>query len=182
MTDKAFVWVLAALIAWGLYLLRPRPDTASDARIAQLEAHVVRLQRQLDVAVIKSNDAAIKVNVARNAIKTPDFRLAVDSAMAVALDTTATIKELRLALVKTVEQAERYQAEVLRYQEAVDTMVVAHVQERQAFSETIDTLRALVQAQAPTRCTYFGVPCPNRSAAFVLGVVSALVLTLAVVL
>lgn len=179
--DRLFTLALLAIVV-GLLLLPSRRDRPSDARIAQLEGRVMELQRQLDVAIIKSNDAAIKVNVARNAIKTPDFRLSVDSAMAVALDSTATIKELRLTLIKTVEQAEQYQAEVLRYQEAVDTMVVAHVQERQAFSETIDTLRALVQASAPTRCTYLGVPCPNRSTAFVLGVVSAVVLALAVVL
>ena len=182
MTDKAFLALMAGLIAWGLYLLRPRPDSAADERIAQLEGRVVELQHQLDMAVIKSNDAAIKVNVARNAMKTPDFRLSVDSAMYLALDSTATIKELRVTLIKTVEQAEQYQVEVLRYQEAVDTMVVAHVQERQAFSETIDTLRALVQASAPTPCSYLGLRCPNRSTAFVLGVVSAFVLTLAVVL
>ena len=158
-----FTALLVALVV-GLWMLVLARDNAPRARIAQLEARLAAMQTQLDAKQDASNRAAQNVQVKRNAIKTPDFRLSVDSAMAVALDTSATLKELRVALIKTVEQAEAYQGEVLRYQEAVDTLLVAHLRERQAFTSQLDTLTALVNAQRPaspewrfTRATAFGL-------------------------
>lgn len=174
-----FTAVLVVLVV-GLWILAPKPDKATNARIAQLEGRLKLLQSDLDAARAASDKAVYTVQTRRNAIKTPDFRLSVDSAMAVALDTSATIKELRLTLVKTVEQAEAYQAEVLRYQEAVDTLLIAHAQERRAFVLQVDTLAALAEARVPARCAIWGVPCPNRATAFLLGVGSALLLAVAV--
>lgn len=182
MTDDRLFTLALIAIAVGLLLIPSGAETASDARIAQLEATVEDLQTQLDNARRSSDRAAQQVQVKRNAIKTPDFRLSVDSAMAVALDTSATIKELRVALVKTVEEAEAYQRQVLRYQEAVDSLLIAHVQERQAVTVQIDTLTALAQARGSMRCAIWGVPCPNRTTAFLLGVGSALLLAVAVAL
>lgn len=158
-----FTALLVALVV-GLWMLVLARDNVPRARIAQLEARLAAMQTQLDAKQDATNRAAQNVQVKRNAIKTPDFRLSVDSAMAVALDTSATLKQLRVALIKTVEQAEAYQAEVLRYQEAVDTLLVAHLRERQAFTSQLDTLTALVNAQRPashewrfTRATAFGL-------------------------
>ncbi len=88
---------------------------------AQLEATVEGLQDKLNEARRATDKAAQTVQVKRNAIKTPDFRLSVDSAMAVALDSSATIKELRVALVKTVEEAEAYQRHVPRLRDPTGT-------------------------------------------------------------
>ena len=158
-----FTALLVALVV-GLWMLVLARDNVPRARIAQLEARLAAMQTQLDAKQDATNKAVQNVQAKRNAIKTPDFRLSVDSAMAVALDTSATLKELRVALIKTVEQAEAYQAEVLRYQEAVDTLLVAHLRERQAFTSQLDTLTALVDAQRPasqewrfTRATAFGL-------------------------
>lgn len=158
-----FTALLVTLVI-GLWMLVLARDNVPRARIAQLEARLAAMQTQLDAKQDATNRAAQNVQVKRNAIKTPDFRLSVDSAMAVALDTSATLKQLRVALIKTVEQAEAYQAEVLRYQEAVDTLLVAHLRERQAFTSQLDTLTALVNAQRPashewrfTRATAFGL-------------------------
>lgn len=169
-----------ALLVFALWRWGVPPKSPPDARIAQLEARLQAMQGQLDAKQVATNKAVQAVQARRNAIKTPDFRLSVDSAMAVALDSSATLKELRLTLVKTVEQAEAYEAEVLRYQESVDTLIVAHLRERQGFLAQIDTLTALADAQAPTPCTRFGVRCPNRTTAFLLGVGSALLLAVAV--
>jgi outer membrane murein-binding lipoprotein Lpp len=177
--DRLFTLALIA-IAVGLFLLPSGEETASDARIAQLEATVEDLQAQVDNARRASDRAAQTVQVKRNAIRTPDFRLSVDSAMALAVDTSATIKDLRVALVKTVEEAEAYQRQVLRYQESVDSLLIAHVQERQAVTVQVDTLTALAQARGSMRCAIWGVPCPNRTTAFLLGVGSALLLAVAV--
>lgn len=174
-----FVLALACLLV-GLIYLAPHRPMPSDAHITQLEARLALLQADLDSARAVSDRAAYSVQVRRNAIRTPDFRLSVDSAMAVALDSSATAKDLRLTLIKTVDQAEAYQLDVLRYQEAVDSLLIAHVQERRAFVLQIDTLAALAQARVPERCAIWGVPCPNRTTAFLLGVGSALVLTIAV--
>lgn len=180
MTDDRLFTLALIAIAVGLFLLPSGEETASDARIAQLEATVEDLQAQVDNARRASDRAAQTVQVKRNAIRTPDFRLSVDSAMALAVDTSATIKDLRVALVKTVEEAEAYQRQVLRYQESVDSLLIAHVQERQAVTVQVDTLTALAQARGSMRCAIWGVPCPNRTTAFLLGVGSALLLAVAV--
>lgn len=177
--DRLFTLALVAIVV-GLLLIPTGGESPSEARITQLEATVEDLQTQLDNARRSSDRAAQRVQAKRNAIKTPDFRLAVDSAMALAVDTSATIKELRVALVKTVEEAEAYQRQVLRYQEAVDSLLIAHVQERQAVTVQMDTFTALAQARGPMRCAIWGVPCPNRTTAFLLGVGSALLLAVAV--
>jgi hypothetical protein len=174
-----FVALLVVLVV-GLWWVGTKQESPPDARIAQLEARLQAMQGQLHAKEQASNKAIRTVQDRRNAIKTPDFRLSLDSAMAVALDSSATIKELRVTLIKTVEQAETYQVEVLRYQEAVDTLIVAHVREREAFIAQIDTLKALTDARTPARCAIWGVPCPNRTTAFLLGVGSALVLAVAV--
>ena len=180
MTDDRLFTLALIAIAVGLFLLPSGGETASDARIAQLEATVEGLQVKLDEARRATDKAAQTVQVKRNAIKTPDFRLSVDSAMAVALDSSATIKELRVALVKTVEEAEAYQRQVLRYQDAVDSLLITHAHERQAVSVQVDTLTALAEARGSARCAIWGVPCPNRTTAFLLGVGSALLLAVAV--
>jgi hypothetical protein len=177
--DRLFVVLLAVLVV-GLWWIGPSRETPPDARIAQLEATVQDLQTQLTEARQASDRAAQQVQVRRNEIRTPDFRLSVDSAMALALDSSATLKDLRVALVKTGEEAEAYQRQVLRYQAAVDSLLIAHVQERQVVTVQIDTLTALAQARVPARCAIWGVPCPNRTTAFLLGVGSALVLAVAV--
>jgi hypothetical protein len=177
--DRLFTLALIA-IAVGLLLLPSGGESPSDARIAQLEATVEGLQDKLNEARRATDKAAQTVQVKRNAIRTPDFRLSVDSAMALAVDTSATIKDLRVALVKTVEEAEAYQRQVLRYQESVDSLLIAHVQERQAVTVQVDTLTALAQARGSMRCAIWGVPCPNRTTAFLLGVGSALLLAVAV--
>jgi hypothetical protein len=166
--DRLFVVLLVVLVG-GLWYVVPPRETPSGARIAQLEA------------TRRTSDRAVhQVQVRRNEIKTPDFRLSVDSARALAIDSSATLKQLRVALVKTVEEAEAYQRQVLRYQDAVDSLLIAHAQERQAVTVQIDTLTALAEARVPARCAIWGVPCPNRTTAFLLGVGSALVLAVAV--
>ena len=177
--DRLFTLAMLAIVV-GLLLLPSGKERSADARIAQLEATVEDLQTKLAEARRATDQAAQTVQVKRNAIKTPDFRLSVDSAMAVALDSSSTIKQLRVTLVKTVEEAEAYQRQVLRYQDAVDSLLITHAQERRAVSVQIDTLTALAKARELASCSYLGLRCPNRTTAFLLGVGSALLLAVAV--
>lgn len=178
MSDRAFIALLGLLIAWGLYLLRPMPETPPDARIAQLEAKVASLQLELDSRKATSDSAVKKVATRKQSLQVGDtvIRLGVKSAQRILSDTAASPDTLRAVLARTVEKIERYQGEVLRYQESVDSLLMAHLRERQAFTAQIDTLNALVDAHAPTPCTYFGVRCPSRGASFVIGVAVALAL------
>lgn len=108
-----------------------------------------------------------------NALDTARYALATDSSP----------KALRMALSDVVAQAERYQAEVLTYQAHVDTLVKAHLAERQATAQQVDALQAVVDEQARAleagRCSTFFGPCPTRWQSFALGgLVAAVVLAL----
>lgn len=115
-----------------------------------------------------------------------DANLALGNALDTAryaLETDSSPKALRMALSDVVAQAERYQAEVLTYQAHVDTLVKAHLAERQATAQQVDALQAVVDEQARAleagRCSTFFGPCPTRWQSFALGgLVAAVVLAL----
>ena len=176
-----FVLVLACLVGGLLYLAPPRPKP-SDARIAQLEAQLAIAQRQVSEWRGKSDQAAYRVATRKQALQVADtvIRIGLKRAERVVQDTTISPDTLRQVLAQMVTKVTMYQAEVLRYQEVVDSLLIAHVQERQAVSVQIDTLTALAEARVPTPCSYLGLRCPNRTTAFLLGVGSALVLAVAV--
>lgn len=176
-----FVAFLVAILI-GLWFLAPKRERAADARIAQLEGRLAVLQRELTDAQSATATAVDKVAKRKHAVQVGDtvIRLGLASARRVIADSTASPDTLRLVLSRTIEKVERYQGEVLRYQEAVDSLLITQSQERQAWSAQIDTLNALVQASVPASCAVFGVRCPNRTTAFLLGVGSALLLAVAV--
>lgn len=179
--DRVFILLLVTLVVGLIYLAPPR-ETPPDPRIAQLEGRVDVLQRELNSRKTLVNTAVNRVATRKQSSQVADtvIRMGLNTAKRVLADTTTPPDTLRAVLMRTVEKVERYQGEVLRYQEAVDSLLIAHAQERQAFSTQIDTLTALVQAQTPTRCAIWGVPCPNRTTAFWLGVGSAFVVAFAV--
>lgn len=176
-----FVALLVVLVL-GLWWVAPRRESPPDARIAQLEGKVASLQQEVASRKAISDRAVTTVATRKHSLQVGDsvMRIGVGTAKRILSDTTITPDTLRAVLTRTVEKVERYQGEVLRYQEAVDSLVEAQLRERQAFTAQIDTLNALVDAQTPTRCAIWGVPCPNRTTAFLLGVGSALVLAVAV--
>lgn len=173
-----------ALLVFALWRWGVPPKSPPDARIAQLEAKLQVAEREVERLRQRADEAAHKVATRKHALQVADtvIRLGLKSAERAIEDTALSADSLRVALGRMVTKVTMYQAEVLRYQESVDTLLITHLQERQALLERVQTLEAMVQASAPTPCTYFGVRCPNRTTAFVLGVGAALVLTLAVVL
>lgn len=136
-----------------------------------------RQRAATDTVVLRVREAehrAADANLALgNALDTARYALATDSSP----------KALRMALSDVVAQAERYQAEVLTYQAHVDTLVKAHLAERQATAQQVDALQAVVDEQARAleagRCSTFFGPCPTRWQSFALGsLVAAVVLAL----
>lgn len=178
-----FVALLVAIVV-GLWVLAPKRDKATDARIAQLEGRVVELQKVAAERQAEADRLAHAIATRKQSLQVGDtvVRMGLNTARRVLADTATPPDTLRQVLARTIEKVERYQVEVLRYQETVDTLLIAHVQERQALVNQVDTLTALLEAREPTRCAIWGVSCPNRTTAFLLGVGAALVLTLAVVL
>ena len=176
-----FVALLVAIVV-GLWVLAPKRDKAADARIAQLEGRVVELQKVAAERQAESDRLAHAIASRKQSLHVGDtvVRMGLSTARRVLADTATPPDTLRQVLARTIEKVERYQGEVLRYQESVDSLLIAHLHERQALLNQIDTLEVLVQASAPTPCTTFGMRCPNRTTAFVLGVGSALVLAIAV--
>lgn len=172
-SDKALFLFVLALFAWGLYLSQPVPETPPDARIAQLEARLAATQAELANARDAADKAARTVNASRVRLDVGDsvMRLGIRRATATLNDSTASLDTLRVVLARTVEKAERYQSDVLRYQESVDSLLIAHVRERQSFAIQVDTMQALIDAQAAALvpCTRFGVRCPTRLQSFAIG-------------
>lgn len=137
-----------------------------------------RQRAATDTVVLRLREAghrAADANLALgNALDTARFALA---------NPDSSPKALRMALSDVVAQAERYQAEVLTYQAHVDTLVKAHLAERQATAQQVDALQAVVDEQARAleagRCSTFFGPCPTRWQSFALGgLVAAVVLAL----
>lgn len=176
-----FTALLVVLVV-GLWWVAPGRESPPDARIAQLEARLAVLQRELNEQRAVTDSAVGRVATRKQSLQVGDtvIRIGVKTAKRILSDTTTPPDTLRMVLSRTVEKVERYQEEVLRYQEAVDSLLVAQAQERQAVVAQIDTLTVLTQVPVPTPCTYFGVRCPNRTTAFLLGVGSALLLAVAV--
>lgn len=102
---------------------------------------------------------------------------AIDTANAVLADSSAA--RLRVALSDLVERSETYRAEVLTYERQVDTLVRAHLAERQAAGVKMDAMQAVMDVQAEAleagRCSTFFGPCPTRWQSFALGSLVAVV-------
>ncbi len=164
---------LAVLFLLAAYLFQPKDDSALRARIAQLEGQLDAAKHQAAHARQAADKSAQLVNTRHADVRKRDAVLVavLDSAKTAANDTAVDADSLRVALVKTVEQAEMYRQEVLRYQASVDTLLIAHVRERQHGERQVRLMQAMIdeQAAALTPCTYFKVRCPTRAQSFVVG-------------
>ena len=176
----ALVLLLLALVALGGWWVGrgsvPNYAARVDSLVSvadSLRGVAGRQRAATDTVVLRLREAghrAADANLALgNALDTARYALATDSSP----------KALRMALSDVVAQAERYQAEVLTYQAHVDTLVKAHLAERQATAQQVDALQAVVDEQARAleagRCSTFFGPCPTRWQSFALGSLVAVV-------
>lgn len=107
---------------------------------------------------------------------------AVDTARAVLSDSGANVAQFRASLEATTASAARLAEQVLTYEAVLDTLLTAHLAERQAASNQMATMQAVIDAQARAledgcRPSFFG-RCPTRWQAFGAGIVVAAIAVL----
>lgn len=172
-SDRTLLAIALVLFVWGVSVYQSVPETPPDARIAQLQARLAATEAELAKAQATADKAAHVVNTSRARLDAGDsvMRIGMRRAKAVVADSTTSLDTLRMVLARTIEKAERYQADVLRYQESVDSLLIAHVRERQSLAVRIDTMQAVIDAQeaALMPCTRFGVRCPSRLQSLAIG-------------
>ena len=144
--------------------------------VDSVEARYGSVRGRTDTVVLRVRGASHRAADANVALGR-----AIDTANAVLADSSAA--RLRVALAELVERSEVYRAEVLTYERQVDTLIRAHLAERQAAGAQMDAMRAVMDAQAEAleagRCSTFFGPCPTRWQSFALGgLVAAVVLAL----
>ena len=184
-TNSVGFWLAAIALAvlGGWWLGRGSvPDYAARVDSLQVVADSLRgvASRQraaTDTVVLRVREAGHRAADANLALGT-----ALDSAR-LALATDSSPKALRVALAEVVERAEAYRTEVLTYEAHVDTLVKAHLAERQATAQQVEAMEAVIGEQARAlragRCSTFFGPCPTRWQSFALGgLVAAVVLAL----
>jgi hypothetical protein len=172
--------VLALVALGGWWLGRGSvPDYAARVDSLQVVADSLRgvASRQraaTDTIVLRVREAGHRAADANLALGT-----ALDSARQAAADSNATVGTLRVALSEVVARAEQYRAEVLTYEAQVDTLVRAHLAERQATAQQVEAMEAVIGGQARAlragRCSTFFGRCPTRWQAFVWGAITAAV-------
>ena len=179
----ALVLLLLALVALGGWWVGrgsvPNYAARVDSLVSvadSLRGVAGRQRAATDTVVLRLREAGHRATDANLALGN-----ALDTARA-ALQTDS-VPVLRQALSDVVARAEAYQVEVLTYQAHVDTLVKAHLAERQATAQQVDALQAVVDEQARAleagRCSTFFGPCPTRWQSFALGgLVAAVVLAL----
>ena len=137
-----------------------------------LDERYAAVRGRTDTVVLRLREAGHRAANANLALGN-----AIDTANAVLADSSAA--RLRVALSDLVERSETYRAEVLTYERQVDTLVRAHLAERQAAGVKMDAMQAVMDVQAEAleagRCSTFFGPCPTRWQSFALGSLVAVV-------
>jgi anion-transporting ArsA/GET3 family ATPase len=183
--DVVVLVALLGLVAIGGWWVSQGALTQYEARIANLEAVADSLEGVLARQRAVTDSTALRVREAGHRAADANLALgnALDTARFVLAAPDTTVKALRVALAEVVAQAEGYQAEVLTYQGWVDTLIKAHLAERQATAQQVQALQAVIDEQARAleagRCSTFFGPCPTRWQSFTIGgLVAAVVLAL----
>lgn len=182
-SDLVVVALLVAIVGWLGWWAGRAPVPEYVKRVESLTV-VLDSTRAVYASARRETDTVVRrVRVAAYRAADADVELgrAIDTAR-VALETDSTLA-LRVALADLVRQAEAYRGEVLTYQAHVDTLVRAHLAERQAAAQELEAARAVVDVQAGAleagRCSTLFGPCPTRRHSFALGaLVAAVVLAL----
>ena len=140
--------------------------------VDSLDERYAAVRGRTDTVVLRLREAGHRAADANLALGN-----AIDTANAVLADSNAS--RLRVALSDLVERSETYRAEVLTYERQVDTLVRAHLAERQAAGVKMDAMQAVMDVQAEAleagRCSTFFGPCPTRWQSFALGSLVAVV-------
>lgn len=178
-SDLVVGLLLLALVAvggwWGGRAVTPdyqRTIDSLEVVVDSLDERYAAVRGRTDTVVLRLREAGHRAADANLALGN-----AIDTANAVLADSNAA--RLRVALSDLVERSETYRAEVLTYERQVDTLVRAHLAERQAAGVKMDAMQAVMDVQAEAleagRCSTFFGPCPTRWQSFALGSLVAVV-------
>jgi len=178
-SDLVVGLLLLALVAvggwWGGRAVTPdyqRTIDSLEVVVDSLDERYAAVRGRTDTVVLRLREAGHRAADANLALGN-----AIDTANAVLADSNAA--RLRVALSDLVERSETYRAEVLTYERQVDTLVRAHLAERQAAGAKMDAMQAVMDVQAEAleagRCSTFFGPCPTRWQSFALGSLVAVV-------
>ena len=178
-SDLVVGLLLLALVAvggwWGGRAVTPdyqRTIDSLEVVVDSLDERYAAVRGRTDTVVLRLREAGHRAADANLALGN-----AIDTANAVLADSSAA--RLRVALSDLVERSETYRAEVLTYERQVDTLVRAHLAERQAAGVKMDAMQAVMDVQAEAleagRCSTFFGPCPTRWQSFALGSLVAVV-------
>lgn len=179
-TSNNWLVVLVAVATLLGFLSGKRQRTDYTRAVDSLTARVRELEAAGQVARVQSDSAAVAIrrvaHLAREARE--EAKGTTDTARAVLGDSTASQTRLRLTLAATTAASERLQAQVLTYEARLDTLLTAHLAERQAMAAQVEAMQAVIDTQARAleagRCSSFVGRCPTRWQAFGAGVVVAI--------
>lgn len=179
------VLVVGTAIGWWVGRDHRLRWTAAWQREVDSLTYIVREQQAvLAVQRGKSDTAAVRVRRQATASHSAALQVqeAVDTARAVLRDSTANVAQLRATLEATSASASQLAEQVLTYEATLDTLLTAHLAERQAASDQMVTMQAVIDRQADAlqdgcRPNFLG-RCPTRWQAFGLGIVVAAIAVL----
>lgn len=164
---------------------RERRRAATTQRALDSLAVAVRGAEAARIVATKIVDSAVQSEVkARDKLIDTYFEsyITADSAKAAIRDTTATTEQLRVQLQAMVASSERLRQDAMAYQRTIDTLLLGHLTEREAWLAERAALTAYQErtadALSETTCRVGLVPCPSRWHAFGAGVLVALTFVL----
>lgn len=181
----AALLVVLGVVAYGWRVEYRRANTTQRA-LDSLSVAVASAEAARVIATRVVDTARAQETKARGRLVDAFFEsyISTNHAAAVANDTAATIDTLRAELRVMITSAERMRADAMAYQRTIDTLLLAHLAEREAWlaeRAALTTYQTRTeQALAETRCRIGGISCPSRWQSFGVGVVVAL--TIAIVL
>lgn len=167
-------------LAWGW--------RSAYVRASGYEVRLDSLRQAASVAQFRSTLARTKTDTVIVAVRAADRRIAraadtltaaIRAAEVTLADSAAVLDTIRSRLGSVTVAAREFQAEALTYRATVDSLLQAHIAERQTWAEERAAITAIVDEQAEAldngRCSNILGPCPTRRQSFLLGVVVAVV-------
>ena len=173
------VALVISIVGWRRE--RRRADTTARALDSlAVEVHAAEAARITAMSVVERARGA-EVTARERVVDTFfESYIVSDSAAATLRDSSATTEDLRARLETMVASAQRMRQDAMAYQRSIDTLLLAHTAEREAWFAERAALVALqsrtADALAVSDCRVGLVRCPSRWQSFGVGVGLTLVL------
>lgn len=159
---------------WWIARERARARAASNA-LAAIEAAADTARRAADSARVAADRWRAQAEAQSERLTATGVETwhRIERAKEVVRDTTASVKTLRVELHELTQATEVFRAEVLTYQNTIDSVLIAQRFERQSWDAERIALQRVIDGQAVALEDGCGtnrfVPCPTRWQAFAVG-------------